>query len=50
MTAIGEAWALHRRTSTLSAIEGLHRLRSGTVLVDGINVRKDPRGARQWLG
>lgn len=38
------------KTSTLSAIEGLLTPLSGTVLVDGINVQKNPRGARQRLG
>lgn len=38
------------KTSTLSAIEGLLTPLSGSVLVDGINVRKNPRGARQRLG
>ena len=38
------------KTSTLSAIEGLLRPLSGTVLVDGINVRENPGGARQRLG
>jgi ABC-2 type transport system ATP-binding protein len=38
------------KTSTLSAIEGLLTPLSGTVLVDGINVRDNPGGARQRLG
>jgi ABC-2 type transport system ATP-binding protein len=38
------------KTSTLSAIQGLLTPRSGTVLIDGVNVRKDPRRARQRLG
>ena len=38
------------KTSTLSAIEGLLTPLSGSVLVDGINVRENPRGARQRLG
>jgi ABC-2 type transport system ATP-binding protein len=38
------------KTSTLSAIEGLLTPRSGLVLIDGINVRKNPRRARQRLG
>lgn len=38
------------KTSTLSAIEGLLRPRSGTVLVDGIDIRKGSQRARQRMG
>jgi ABC-2 type transport system ATP-binding protein len=38
------------KTSTLSAIEGLLRPRSGRVLVDGIDVDQHPGRARQRMG
>jgi ABC-2 type transport system ATP-binding protein len=38
------------KTSTLSAIEGLVRPRSGSVLVDGTEVRDSPAAARARLG
>jgi ABC-2 type transport system ATP-binding protein len=38
------------KTSTLNAIEGLLTPLSGAVLVDGVNVRENPGGARQRLG
>jgi ABC-2 type transport system ATP-binding protein len=37
------------KTSTLSAIEGLLRPGSGTVLLDGTDIRNDPRRARQQM-
>lgn len=38
------------KTSTLSAIEGLLKPSSGTVTVDGIDIQRDPGGARAHLG
>jgi ABC-2 type transport system ATP-binding protein len=38
------------KTSTLSAIEGLVKPRSGTVLVDGVDIRRDPAQAKAKLG
>jgi ABC-2 type transport system ATP-binding protein len=38
------------KTSTLSAIEGLIKPRSGTVLVDGLDVRQAPMRAKARLG
>jgi ABC-2 type transport system ATP-binding protein len=38
------------KTSTLSAIEGLLTPRSGTVLVDGIDVQKHPAAAKAKMG
>jgi ABC-2 type transport system ATP-binding protein len=38
------------KTSTLSAIEGVLGPRSGTVLIDGMDIREDPRRARQRMG
>jgi ABC-2 type transport system ATP-binding protein len=38
------------KTSTLSAIEGLIKPRSGSVLVDGVDVRRDPAQAKAKLG
>jgi len=38
------------KTSTLSAIEGLVKPRSGTVLVDGVDPRRDPAQAKAKLG
>ncbi len=38
------------KTSTLSAIEGLVRPRSGSVVVDGIDVSRHPTAARAKLG
>jgi ABC-2 type transport system ATP-binding protein len=38
------------KTSTLSAIEGLLRPRSGTVLVEGIDLRRDPSRAKARMG
>jgi ABC-2 type transport system ATP-binding protein len=38
------------KTSTLSAIEGLIKPRSGTVLVDGLDVRQAPMRAKAGLG
>jgi ABC-2 type transport system ATP-binding protein len=38
------------KTSTLSAIEGLVKPRSGTILLDGIDSRRDPNRARARMG
>jgi ABC-2 type transport system ATP-binding protein len=38
------------KTSTLSAIEGLIKPRSGTILLDGINSRRHPNQARARMG
>jgi ABC-2 type transport system ATP-binding protein len=38
------------KTSTLSAIEGLVKPRSGTVLVDGVDIRRHPSQAKAQLG
>ncbi|HEX4399982.1 MAG TPA: ABC transporter ATP-binding protein [Galbitalea sp.] len=38
------------KTSTLSAIEGLVKPRGGDVLVDGIDIQRNPAGARERLG
>ena len=38
------------KTSTLSAIEGLLKPDSGTVLVDGVDVRRHPAQARSKMG
>jgi ABC-2 type transport system ATP-binding protein len=38
------------KTSTLSAIEGLLKPRGGRVLVDGIDIQRDPAEARERLG
>jgi ABC-2 type transport system ATP-binding protein len=38
------------KTSTLSAIEGLLKPASGTVLVDGIDIQRDPLAAKARLG
>jgi ABC-2 type transport system ATP-binding protein len=38
------------KTSTLSAIEGLVKPRSGTVLVDGVDIRRDAAQAKAKLG
>lgn len=38
------------KTSTLSAIEGLLKPASGTVFVDGIDVRQQPQQARAMMG
>jgi ABC-2 type transport system ATP-binding protein len=38
------------KTSTLSAIEGLIKPRSGTILVDGIDSRRHPNQARARMG
>jgi len=38
------------KTSTLSAIEGLVKPRSGTILVDGIDSRRHPNQARAQMG
>jgi ABC-2 type transport system ATP-binding protein len=38
------------KTSTLSAIEGVLGPRSGTVLIDGMDIRENPRHARQRMG
>jgi ABC-2 type transport system ATP-binding protein len=38
------------KTSTLSAIEGLVKARSGTVLLDGIDSRRHPNQARARMG
>jgi ABC-2 type transport system ATP-binding protein len=38
------------KTSTLSAIEGLVRPRSGTVLLDGVEIRRHPAEAKAKLG
>jgi|GEM_PF-65154 len=38
------------KTSTLSAVEGLLTPRSGTVLVDGISLEKDPIAAKARMG
>lgn len=38
------------KTSTLSAIEGLLKPVAGTVLVDGINIQRDPLAAKARLG
>ncbi|WP_284974900.1 ATP-binding cassette domain-containing protein [Arthrobacter sp. efr-133-TYG-104] len=38
------------KTSTLSAIEGLVRPKSGRLLVDGIDVQQEPLGVKACLG
>jgi ABC-2 type transport system ATP-binding protein len=38
------------KTSTLSAIEGLLKPRSGTVLLDGLDIRQHPRQAKSRMG
>jgi ABC-2 type transport system ATP-binding protein len=38
------------KTSTLSAIEGLLKPVTGTVLVDGVDIQRDPLGAKARLG
>ena len=38
------------KTSTLSAIEGLIKPRSGTVFLDGVDIRRDPAQAKAKLG
>jgi ABC-2 type transport system ATP-binding protein len=38
------------KTSTLSAIEGLVKPRSGTILLDGIDSRRHPNQARARMG
>lgn len=38
------------KTTTLSAIEGLLKPDSGTVLVDGVDVRRHPAQARSKMG
>jgi ABC-2 type transport system ATP-binding protein len=38
------------KTSTLSAIEGLLKPRSGTVLLDGIDIRRHPAQAKSRMG
>ncbi|HTW13032.1 MAG TPA: ABC transporter ATP-binding protein [Solirubrobacteraceae bacterium] len=38
------------KTSTLSAVEGLVKPRAGTVLVDGLDVRRDPVRAKARMG
>jgi ABC-2 type transport system ATP-binding protein len=38
------------KTSTLSAIEGVLGPRSGTVLLDGMDIRENPQQARQRMG
>jgi ABC-2 type transport system ATP-binding protein len=38
------------KTSTLSAIEGLLKPRSGTVLLEGLDVRRDPMQAKSRMG
>jgi ABC-type glutathione transport system ATPase component len=38
------------KTSTLSAIEGLIKPSSGTVLLDGIDIRRDPGHAKAKMG
>jgi ABC-2 type transport system ATP-binding protein len=38
------------KTSTLSAIEGLLKPASGTVLVDGVDIQRDPLSAKARLG
>jgi ABC-2 type transport system ATP-binding protein len=38
------------KTSTLSAIEGLVKPRSGTVLLDGLDIRQHPRQAKARMG
>ncbi|WP_427019188.1 ABC transporter ATP-binding protein (plasmid) [Pseudarthrobacter sp. P1] len=38
------------KTSTLSAIEGLLKLAAGTVLVDGLDIQRDPLAAKARLG
>ena len=38
------------KTSTLSAIEGLIKPQSGTVLLDGVDVRRDPAQAKARMG
>jgi ABC-2 type transport system ATP-binding protein len=38
------------KTTTLELIEGLRRPDAGTVVVDGVDVARDPRGARARVG
>ncbi|HTX30855.1 MAG TPA: ABC transporter ATP-binding protein [Solirubrobacteraceae bacterium] len=38
------------KTSTLSAVEGLLKPRTGTVLVDGMDIRRDPGPAKARMG
>jgi ABC-2 type transport system ATP-binding protein len=38
------------KTSTLNAVEGLLKPAAGSILVDGIDVRRDPLGAKSRLG
>src|ERR1700678_1886918 len=38
------------KTSTLSAIEGLIKPRSGTVLLDGIDIQRNPIQAKSKMG
>ena len=38
------------KTTTLEMIEGLRRPDEGTAVVDGIDVRRDPRGVRAHIG
>ncbi|HEU4797952.1 MAG TPA: ABC transporter ATP-binding protein [bacterium] len=38
------------KTTTLEMIEGLRRPDAGTAIVDGVDVRRDPRGVRAKIG